>query len=336
MTPPRIRRLVRALCIVLCVAATRPATAVAQNPDLILSRAERDSLLAHYDQLFPIYGRQAIERGFDLPLPLGFNVGYFAMNQDLVLSNLGLGFNAPAQDIEFIKFKGASAKVNNVNARVDLWLLPFLNTYVMGGYGYGQTNVHIAEPVEFTTTADFTGANIGVGTTFAFGFRRNVVIADFNHQWAFSSLLDAPVPANIFSPRLARAFRIGPKSKQTRGTLWVGAMLQSLKAETNGNINLADVVGEGADSLFNNYQSSDWYQALSPAQKAIADNLVSRLGGGLDTTVVNYRLDKKPADPWNMLVGGTIDVGPHWGVRYEIGFLGRRSWMLMTNYRVRL
>ena len=332
---PRLGCIVRALCTAVCAAAALPATMAAQNPDLILSQAERDSLLAHYDQRFPVYGRQAIERGFDLPLPLGFNVGFFSMEQGLTLNNLGLGFNGPAQDIEFIKFKDASAKVNNINARVDLWVFPFLNAYLMGGYGFGETKVNIAEPVEFSTTAEFTGANIGVGTTFAFGFRRNVVIADFNHQWAFSSLLNAPVPANIFSPRLARAFRIGPRSKQTRGTVWVGAMLQSLKAETNGTINLADVVGPGADSLFNNYQSSDWYQALPPAQKAIADNLVARLEGGLDTTVVNYRLDKKPTDPWNMLVGGTVDWGRHWGIRYEVGFLGRTSWMLMGNYRVR-
>ena len=38
------------------------------------------------------------------------------------------------------------------NPRVDLWLFPFLNVYVMGGYGYGHTTVKIAEPVPFETT----------------------------------------------------------------------------------------------------------------------------------------------------------------------------------------
>jgi hypothetical protein len=35
--------------------------AVAQNPDLALSQAERDSLLKNYHNRFPIWGRKAIE-----------------------------------------------------------------------------------------------------------------------------------------------------------------------------------------------------------------------------------------------------------------------------------
>jgi hypothetical protein len=332
MMPLRIRRLVTTLFAGL---AALPASLAAQNPDLVLTQEERDSLLAHYDQIFPIYGRQAIERGFDMPLPLGFNAGFFAMKQDLIISNLGLGFNGPPQDVSFIKFEKASAKVNNVNARADLWLFPFLNVYVMSGYGFGETKVKLSEPVPLETTAEFTGANVGLGVTGAFGFRRSFVVVDYNHQWAFSSLLDAPVPANIFSPRIGRAFRIGDKSKQLKSTVWLGAMLQSLKAETNGGINLAEVLGSGADSLFNDYQSSAWYQALRPSEKQLVDNFVQRLQGAVDTTVVNYRLDKKPADPWNMLFGGTIDYRQHWGLRYEIGFIGRTSWMLMANYRIR-
>ena len=51
----------------------------AQNPDLALTQAERDSILATYHQVFPIWGRKAIERGFLLPLPVGLNINTFAM-----------------------------------------------------------------------------------------------------------------------------------------------------------------------------------------------------------------------------------------------------------------
>jgi len=63
---------------------------------------------------------------------------------------------------------------------------------------------------------------------------------------------------------------------------------------------------------------------------------VARLQGAVDTTVVNYSLNKKMADPWNMLVGGTLDVGRHWGIRAEFGFIHRRSAFLMANYRIPL
>ena len=109
-----------------------------------------------------------------------------------------------------------------------------------------------------------------------------------------------------------------------------------MKNETLGAVNLADVIPPGTDSLFNNYQNSAWYQGLSAAQKALVDNFVQRISGGLDTTTVNYSLNKKVADPWNLLVGGTFDVGKHWGLRGEAGFVGRVSFMLMANYRIAL
>lgn len=313
-----------------------PLRVSAQNPDLALTQAERDSILAKYHQIFPIWGRKAVERGFDLPTPLGFNIGSFAANQDIHIANLGLGFNAPAQPVSFIKFKGAQAKLVNFNARIDLWVLPFLNVYGMVGTGPGRTTVHISEPVQFTTTAEFSGTNLGLGFTGAFGIKRNFGVIDFNHQWAQSDLISAPVPVNVFSARWGRAFRVGQRAKRMRMTAWVGTMFQSMKNATNGSINLADVIPPGTDSLFNGYQNSAWYQALSPAEKALVDNMVLRLQGRLDTTVVNYSLNKKVADPWNMLIGGTFDYGRHWGLRAEIGFIGRVSALIMANYRVPL
>ena len=48
------------------------ATGSAQNPDLILSKAARDSILATYDNIFPIWGRKAIDA---LEPLLGGNLG---------------------------------------------------------------------------------------------------------------------------------------------------------------------------------------------------------------------------------------------------------------------
>ena len=313
-----------------------PLSAVAQNPDLVLTPAERDSVLKQYDQIFPIWGRKAVERGFDMPTPLGFNVGWFGATQDIIISDLAIGFNAPAEPASFIKFEKAESKINNWNARTDLWVFPFLNLYLMVGTGDGHTTVHVAEPVKFTTTADFKGSNIGLGVTGAFGFRRSFVVGDFNHQWGFSSLLENPVPVNVFSARVGRAFRIGDRSKRMKATAWVGTMFQNMQNSTVGSIKLSEVIPSGTDSLFNNYQSSAWYQALSAREKALVDNFVGRLQGGLDTSVVNFTLSKRMADPWNMLLGGTFDIGQHWGLRAEFGFIGRRSAFLMGNYRIAL
>lgn len=332
MTPRAMRRFVIAL---LAAAVVFPALLTAQEPDMALSQQERDSLLKDYHQIFPIWGRKALEKGFQTPLPLGFNVALYSMKQDIEITNLGLGFNAPPQPVSFITFSGASAQLSLINARLDLWLFPFLNVYGIVGTGTGHTTVRIAEPVEFETTANFDGASAGFGLTGVYGMKDFFGVVDFNHQWGFSSLLENPVPANILSMRLGHRLRLGGR-KNVRATLWVGTMYQALQSETNGSIKLADALPSGTDSLFNDYQNSEWYMGLRPAEKNLVDQFVQRLSSGIDTTVVNYSLNKTVADPWNMLVGGTVDVGRHWGVRYEIGFIGRKSLMVMGNYRIKL
>ncbi|HSR89917.1 MAG TPA: hypothetical protein VLK88_01315, partial [Gemmatimonadales bacterium] len=67
-----------------------PQSAAAQNPDLALSQEERDSVLKDYHNIFPIWGRKAIEKGFDLPKPLGLNVIGLYMNQGIEITDLGL------------------------------------------------------------------------------------------------------------------------------------------------------------------------------------------------------------------------------------------------------
>ncbi len=53
-------------------------------------------------------------------------------------------------------------------------------------------------------------------------------------------------------------------------------------------------------------------------------------------TTINYQLKKDPADPWNMLVGGNIDLNKRWTIRAEVGFIGRTSVLLNAVYRLDL
>jgi hypothetical protein len=64
-------RTVRQLAFAIVLVFVGTGQLRAQNPDLMLNQAERDRILKTYDNIFPIPGRQAIERGFDLPKPFG-------------------------------------------------------------------------------------------------------------------------------------------------------------------------------------------------------------------------------------------------------------------------
>src|SRR5215211_1773394 len=207
--------------------------AVAQNPDLILSKAERDSILKNYHSRFPIWGRKAIEKGFDLPYPVGLSLNVVYAEQDIELSDLGLSTGAnPVVPVEFIKFGRVQAPVFTGNLRGDLWLFPFLNLYAFGGAARVSTDVTLTEPVQFNTKVDQNGTYGGLGVTATMGIKRNWLAFDVNWAWTKTENLSEAVKTRIFGIRLGRAQKI---SSTQRLAYWLGAMKQTLNSGTQGS-----------------------------------------------------------------------------------------------------
>jgi len=313
--------------------------ASAQNPDLMLSQAERDSILKTYHNVFPILGRKAIERGFDLPKPLGLNVIGLFMDQNIDISDLGLSTNDnPITTTDFIGFGSNTSTVFTLNVRGDLWVLPFLNVYAMAGTARANTTVAVAEPISFTSSVDQTGSYFGTGLTFAFGIKRFFMSVDQNWTWTRLEKLDKAVRGQVLSFRLGRTLKVGP---QKRLAFWVGTMRQKIESETQGSIALADAIPpETVDQIRDALETLDdeaWYQNLGPVQKALVDQIADHLlnGNGSDLSI-NYRINKGISDPWNVLVGSNFDINKRWTVRAEVGFLGRNSVLLNAVYRLDL
>lgn len=311
----------------------------AQNPDLALTEAERDSILAGYHNIFPLLGRKAIERGFDLPKPLGINLIGVYVNQGIDLGQLGLSTGSdPTVPIDAIKFGDNTSNVTTANLRVDLWVLPFLNVYGIGGTAKANTTVEVTTPIGFTSSVDQTGQYLGVGVTGAFGIKHYFTVADLNWAWTDLEKLDAPVQSRVLSLRLGRSFKISPRNKLG---VWLGAMNVKFATETNGSIKLSEAIPpETVNKIRNqlqNISSSPWYQGLTPVQQAVVDSIVNRLlNSSLGDVNVNYHLKKAPSDPWNMLIGANLDLGKRWSLRTEVGILGRYSLLLSTVYRLDL
>lgn len=215
----------------------------AQNPDLMLSQAERDTILKSYDNIFPIWGRKAIERGFDLPKPFGINVIGMYIDQGIEISNLSLSTgDNPRVPIDAIKFGDNTSTIATASLRADLWVFPFLNTYVMGGAAKSNTTVNVVTPAAFESSVDQTGDYFGTGLTGAFGIKRNFAVVDVNWAWSFLEKLDDAVRSRVLSMRLGRSMKLGPDK---RLNLWVGAMNVKFATETNGSINLSEAIPLG-------------------------------------------------------------------------------------------
>jgi hypothetical protein len=330
--PQYSTRIARSILTGACVTLSA-MTASAQNPDLALSKAERDSILAHYRNRFPIWGRKAIERGFDLPYPVGLSVNGVWARQNIDITNLSLSTgDNPVVPIEIVKFGDVTAPVLTANLRADLWLFPFLNLYGFGGHAWVSTDVSLVEPVTFNTKVDQEGSYVGFGTTATMGIKHNWLAFDVNWAWTQTEKLDEPVRTRIFGIRFGRAQKL---TGTHRLALWIGAMKQTLNSTTKGSIDLSEVIaGGGSGSGLGDYQNSAWYEQLTPAQKLVIDAIARRLEGIDPSDVtVNYHLDKSTSDPWNMLVGVSYEFNKRWQARVEPGFIGRTQVLVQVNYR---
>jgi hypothetical protein len=309
----------------------------AQNPDLILSQAERDTILKNYHNIFPIFGRQAIERGFDLAKPFGINAAFMYVDQGIEIGNLGLSTgDNPTVPIGAISFGDNRSTVSTANIRGDLWVFPFLNVYAMGGAAKANTTVEVATPVAFESSVDQTGDYFGMGLTGAFGIKRYFAVADMNWTWSSFEKLDEVVRGRVLSFRFGRTLKLGSNK---RLSYWVGAMNMRFATETNGSIMLSEVIPPGTSEAIRdrleNIEDSEWYQGLDPAQKAVVDQLVERLlNREMGDVKVNYGIEKAPTDPWNMIIGGNLDLSKRWSIRTEFGVIDRFSFLLSPVYRL--
>jgi hypothetical protein len=334
----RRTRVLGAFLLLAAVAVTCVPLATAQNPDLMLSQAERDSILKTYNNIFPILGRKAIERGFDLPKPLGLNLIGLWVDQNIAIGNLGLSTGSnPVQPADFIGFGTNTSTVTTFNARADLWVFPFLNVYVIGGKAWANTTVEVVAPIAFTSSVDQTGTYVGTGLTGAMGIKQFFLSADVNWTWTKLEKLEKAVNGRIFGLRFGRNLKL---DQHKRLALWVGAMKVSIASETVGSINLSEAIPpETVDRIrdaLETVEDEDWYQDLGPVQKGIVDQIVDRLLSGGGDLQVNYSIDKSIADPWNMLVGASFDFNKRWTARSEAGFIGRNSILVSLVYRLDL
>ena len=165
------------------------------------------------DSFLPIFGKEARERGYELPNPYGIGVNYMHIRQDI--------------DVKSITFGGLSLKINNIfrpnnptiidipsdlfkidvhstkqrshteTIRADAWLFPFMNVYAVAGrtkgksvskIDVGSTNPFVNNIIKGIGDMDgldfilkFKGTTYGLGTTFAGGVGNWFGLLDLNY-----------------------------------------------------------------------------------------------------------------------------------------------------------
>lgn len=327
-----------------------------------------------YPYSLPIWGAKATARGYDLPYSAGISVNYFWQQSDLLISDLFVGFNnGPMYDLdEIIRFSDAVATASIITIRPDIWLMPFLNVY--GIFSKAKTSTAIdaglwlpdednvwSEVSSFSSTANFDATAMGLGITPTLGIGGGWMALDMNMTWSDISALNKPVFSFVFGPRFGKSFKF--KNPERNIAVWAGGFRVHLSAETNGSLDLSEVipveelqpkVDEGLIKVENAAIAvDDWWAGLTPLQQANpvnkakhetanralekAGSVLTNIDGALndeESATVQYSLTKRPKDKWNFIIGSQFQMNKHWMIRAEGGFLGSRvQFMTGLQYR---
>jgi len=320
---------------------------------------------AEYPYALPILGKKAAQRGFNLPYSAGISAQYFWQQSDLIIDNLMIGFNnGEMYDVdEVIRFDKAVATAQAVTVRPDIWLFPFLNVYGILGRSMASTDVGFGlwvpdstnTPVQVLSTGskiEFNATTFGFGVTPTFGVAGMFVALDINMAWTDVPQLAKPARTFVFGPRLGKSIKM--KKEDRNISFWAGGFRVSLKSETEGSVNLADVIetddlgvkiDEGYQKVDDAQQQIDeWWAGLSlidqnkPSNIArynAANAVIEKAGeilvsaenaiNGISNSTVQYSMEKRPKDKWNFILGTQFQVNKHWMARAEVGILGSRT-----------
>ncbi len=292
-----------------------------------------------YHYLFPFLGKQAYQRGYDLPYAWGAGLVYFTQQQQILIDRVLIGLNGgrKADLSNFIVFGPTIATTHAVTFRPDLWVLPFLNLYGVIGGGTTTTEVTLLEPLGFETSQRFEAQSFGLGATLTGAWGPLIIIWDNNYNFAEVEVLVEPVPAFNSSLRLAHNFR-DPNHPQKMLTFWAGAFYQNIQSDTKGSIAISEIFpsvgsGDNIESL------REWAAELPLAQRLVANQIIDKLedygnNNDVGNAQIDYELQKKVAAPLNLIVGAQYQFNKRWMLRTELGVFGKRSQFLLNlNYR---
>jgi len=324
---------------------------------------------SEYPYSLPILGAKATKAGYALPYSAGLSVQYFWQQSDIVIDNLNVGFNnGPMYNLdEIVRFNTARATASATTIRPDIWLFPFLNIYAILGKAQASTEVGFGiwvpdstntpkEIASANTLIEFNTSTYGIGFTPTIGVGGGFLALDMNVAWTDVPQLSKPARSFIFGPRLGKNFKM--KKPEQTVAIWVGGFRVQLSSETNGSINLSEVlppgelgskVDAGIVKVGDAQQQVDaWWASLTPPQQqnpvneakyntanralTTAGNLLSAADNAIstiETSTVQYSMDKRPKDAWNFIVGSQFQLNKHWMLRGEYGFLGTRNQFIL-------
>jgi hypothetical protein len=243
----------------------------------------------------PLFKEEAEARGYTLPEAFGISLGYMNVSQGINVDSIKLsGFDVLGPIINNLDIvtEGGYQESEVLTLKADVWVLPFLNFYAIGGKlnGFSETtitdvklgNTPIISGISEPFRLDLDGYTYGAGTVLAGGYESVFAIVDASYTKTSLTVINGEIDSIVVSPRIGYDF-----SRNTDWPIraWIGAQYQNIEQTLTGNV------------------------------KDLPISLPSWLGDN-GTFTVNQSL----ANNWNSLVGAQYEFTPYLVLISEIGF----------------
>lgn len=161
-----------------------PGRTFAQGADSV--RAQE-----RWSDFLPFLKEEATKRGIELPLPFGAGFVLYHLDRDIAVTDIRLARDGgtPTSVSRFAQL-GSNSRVDNLNVKLDGWILPFLNVYAIAGYIWNtsETTVDVSLPPllaggserahRVTIPTEIEGSVAGLGLTLAGGYGPYFMIYD--------------------------------------------------------------------------------------------------------------------------------------------------------------
>ena len=251
---------------------------------------------------------KSLAAGHELPLPLGISANVFFMEQDMEAQSIAVDIpplplpTGPLQLPPGLPAESAKleSRVTTTTAKIDAWVLPFLNVYGVAGYVDGETTAsgfsvgglppELASLLPNSFAIAYSGSTYGVGGTLAAGYNQFFASLDANYTESDLDIGDSTIEAFVISPRVGITGDLGGLN----GALYVGAMYQDVDEQQNGTVKFP-IMGASVP--------------------------------------VGYDVISAAKEEWNYLVGANLKASESWNYGIEVGFSDRTHVMATLNYR---
>ena len=197
-----------------------------------------------WSSFLPLEADLATSRGIQLPLPFGVGVVYYHLARDIKITDVRVGRNgAPPTSVSDFATLAANSNVENVNLKLDAWILPFVNVYAIVGlvFNDSQTRIDVTLPpivpsnpprrFVMDVPTKIQGDVEGLGTTIAGGYPPYFLVVDVNAA-AANLGFDNRLKATIVTSRGGWTGLIRRRDTQ----LWLGATYWDTFATPTGTV----------------------------------------------------------------------------------------------------